>query len=106
MRKKTHTPMRERFAMFYRLLQLVKPRELDARAQAIRDGRLVDMQRPPFRQFNEIVNCHFPLPSREPPFSSLSDYPASPKRKLRCPQTSARHRLSHSRGVLTRRTYE
>lgn len=71
--------------MLHRFLQLFKRRKLNARAQAIRDGRIVEMQRPPFRQFIQILNCDFPLAMTKAAFEQFVRLPGEPKRKAAVP---------------------
>lgn len=54
--------------------------KLSTREQAFRDGRLIDMQRPPFRQFNEIVNAQFPLAMTKAAFEQFIRLPGEPER--------------------------
>ena len=67
--------------MFWRF----KKKRLSERLKAIRNGRLVDMQLPPFRQFNQILNNDYPMVMTKAAYQACVQLPDEVKGKAEVP---------------------
>ena len=52
---------------------------------ALKDGRLVNMQLPPFRQFNEIMQNEYVLVMTKAAYQAVVELPGEPKRNAKVP---------------------
>jgi cytochrome c1 len=67
------------------MLWRFKKKRLSERLKAIRNGRLVDMQLPPFRQFNQILNNDYPMVMTKAAYQACVQLPDEVKGKAEVP---------------------
>lgn len=65
----------------FRICHLSRGEALSERRRAIKDGRLVDMQLQPFRQFNQILNINFPLVMTRAAYRASIELPGETRKK-------------------------
>jgi hypothetical protein len=67
------------------MYRLFRKKNLSQRAMAIKTGRLVDMQLPPFRQFNQIFQNNCQIVMTKDAYQECVELPVEAKRKAEVP---------------------
>ena len=67
------------------MFSLFKKKNLGERMRAIKNGRLIDMQIAPFRQFNVILNNDFPVVMTQAAYQACVQLPGEVKGKAEVP---------------------
>ena len=80
-----HTELADTVSRVSRLLWRFKKKHLSERFKAIKNGRLVDMQLPPFRQFNQILGNDHTMVMTKAAYQACVQLPGEVIRKAEVP---------------------
>ena len=80
-----HTEFANTVSKVSSMFRRFRKKRLSEKLNAISNGRLVDMQLPPFRQFNQILNNDYPMVMTKAAYQACVQLPGEATKKAEVP---------------------